>query len=137
LCWRVIPGRQLEPDDRTLVLDAIRFWDERRWRVFVAVVMPDHVHTIVKPLPADPNTGAVPDLGELLRSVKGFSARVVNRRQSRTGTLWQDERYDRIIRDERELAETWDYIRFNPVTAGLAETPEQYAWLYEKVLETL
>ena len=131
MCWRVVPGRSLEPEDRTLVLDAVRYWDERRWRVFVAVVMPDHVHTIARPLPAGPEAEAVPDLGDLLRSVKGYSARAVNRRQGRGGALWQDERYDRIIRDERELTETWDYIRYNPVEALLAGTPEEYPWLYE------
>jgi putative transposase len=134
LTWRVTAGRQLEPEDRTIALNAIRHWDGVRWFVCTAVVMPDHVHALVRPLPIDPTVlagAAVHDLSELVKSVKGFSAYRINRRQRRGGTFWQDERYDRIVRDDREFEETWAYIRNNPVTAELVPTPEQYAWLHE------
>jgi REP element-mobilizing transposase RayT len=132
LTWRVVSGCELGPEDRTLALNAVRHWDGSRWRVLVAVVMPDHVHALVFPLPVDPADGSVVhDLGELLHGVKGYAAFVINRRQGRKGTLWQDERYDRIVRDDRELEDTWTYFRNNPVRAGLAETPEAYPWLYE------
>jgi REP element-mobilizing transposase RayT len=125
----------LAPEDRTLVLGAIRFWDGKKWFVQVAVVMPDHVHAIVQPLRLESTPDAVPDLADLLKSVKGYSAYVVNRRQNTHGVLWQDERYDRIIRDEQELAETWSYLRNNPVAAELTVNPELYPWLYEAIGE--
>jgi putative transposase len=43
-----------------------------------------------------------------------------------------DESYDRIVRDEAEFLEKWNYIRNNPIKAGLADLPENYAWLYER-----
>jgi REP element-mobilizing transposase RayT len=96
--------------------------------------MPDHAHALVRPLPIDPTRlteGPVHELGELVGSLKKFSARRINSRQNRAGTLWQDDRYDRIMRDDREFDETWSYIRNNPVTAELVPTPEEYPWLYQ------
>lgn len=46
------------------------------------------------------------------------------------GSVWLDESYDRIIRDEVEWLEKLAYIVSNPVKAGLAERPEDYRWLY-------
>lgn len=138
LTWRVRPGLWLEPDDRQLALDAIRFWDGRRWRVHAAVVMPDHVHVLARPLPSTadgPASPAVHNLSDILKSVKNFSANVINRRQGRGGALWQDETYDRIMRDEAEFEEKWGYIRNNPVEDGLAPTPPEYPWLYESKME--
>ncbi len=42
------------------------------------------------------------------------------------GSLWQDERFDRIVRDEAEFIEKWEYIAKNPIKAGLAETVDEY-----------
>jgi hypothetical protein len=47
------------------------------------------------------------------------------------GSLWQDERFDRIVRDEAEFLEKWQYIRNNPLKNGLAASPEEYTWLFE------
>ncbi|MDY3562426.1 transposase [Gemmata sp. JC673] len=114
-------------------LDAIRFWDTKRWTVHAAVVMPDHAHALVRPLPLDTTDVTAREfysLPELTKSVKGYSARAINRRQGRSEALWQDEGYDRIVRNDRELEETWGYIRFNPVKAGFVAEPELYQWLY-------
>jgi putative transposase len=93
--------------------------------------MPDHCHALVKPLPVTPNTAtAVFSLADVLESVKGFSARAINKRQERGGPVWQDERYDRIVRDDEEFESFWEYIRTNAVKAGLVSSPEDYPWLY-------
>lgn len=132
--WRVL-GQQVPGDeDRTIALDAIRFWDARKWFLYAAVVMPDHTHVLARPLLLDPDRlteGPVHELGEVIASAKKFSARRINERHGWRGVLWQDERYDRIQRNEREMEESWRYIRNNPVTAGLVERPEDYPWLYE------
>jgi|WetSurSiteA1Bulk_404760.scaffolds.fasta_scaffold124894_1 putative transposase len=132
LTWRCTEEKILTPEERTIVLEAIRFWDNRKWSIHVAAVMPDHVHTLTKPLP-DGAEGTF-DLGEILHSVKSFSAHKINQLRGIEGPIWQDERYDRIVRDEKELVEKWQYIRNNPVKNGLCERPEDYPWLYERDL---
>jgi putative transposase len=56
--------------------------------------------------------------------MKGFSAREINDARGIKGTLWQDESFDRIVRDYDEYLEKWNYIRLNPVKNGLCQTPE-------------
>jgi hypothetical protein len=47
------------------------------------------------------------------------------------GTVWEDESHDHIIRDYQEFQDTWQYIRQNPVQAGLSANPETYPFLWE------
>jgi len=88
------------------------------------------VHVLAQPLPKP--GGGVFDLAEIIHSVKRHSARGINQLRGTQGPLWQDERFDRIVRDETEFLEKWQYIRNNPVKAGLAGQPEDYPWLHEK-----
>jgi AICAR transformylase/IMP cyclohydrolase PurH len=94
--------------------------------------MPDHVHLLLTPLEA--KTGRWVPLGELLKSIKSYSALRVNRQRARAGPLWQDESFDRIIRDARDLEEKWQYMWHNPVTAGLVSRPEEYHWFWSSGL---
>jgi REP element-mobilizing transposase RayT len=118
-------------------MSAIRHWDGIRWRVFAAVVMPDHAHVLAQPLGKGDGRW---DLGELVHSVKSYSAhQIVKARKDRrdagptmagTTRVWQDERYDRWLRDEEEFAEKWQYISNNPLKSGLATKAEENRWLY-------
>ena len=128
--WHCREGKQLSPEARAISLEAVRYWDGSKWKVYVAVVMPDHVHALVQPV-TFAEGGAI-DLGEILHSVKSFSAHKINRLSGAKGPFWQQERYDRIVRDEAEFLEKWQYIRNNPVRQGLAACPEDYPWLYER-----
>src|SRR5262249_12359976 len=141
LTWRCATGVTLSEAERDIVLAAIRHWDGTRWDVLVAVVMPDHVHVLACPLPEGCGRW---ELGGLVHSVKSFSAhQITKQRKKQNGCvvgppsrgssfIWQDERYDRWMRDEDEIAEKWEYIVDNAVKAGLAELPERYPWLYQK-----
>jgi putative transposase len=130
ISWVCRSGQTLDPAEKNITMEAIRFWDARKWTVYAAVVMPDHVHLLVQPL-AGPD-GRHTNLGEIIHSVKSFSAQRINRSRGVRGSLWQVERYDRIVRDEAEFLEKWQYIRNNPVKAGFVERPEDYPWLFEK-----
>lgn len=130
ITWRCKSGKRLTSEERAIALNAVQYWEGRKWTVYAAVVMPDHVHVLARPFFRE--EGSAIDLGEILQSVKGFSAWKINRQRGAQGPLWQDERYDRIVRDEAEFLEKWNYIRNNPVKAGLVESPEDYPWLFER-----
>jgi REP element-mobilizing transposase RayT len=130
ITWRCRQGQTLEPEERTITLKAIKYWDGRKWEVYAAVVMPDHVHALVQPLSLSED--GVIDLGEILHSVKSFTVHKINQQKGAKGSIWQDERYDRIVRDDAEFLEKWQYLRNNVVKEGMAEYPEDYPWLYEK-----
>ena len=42
--------------------------------------------------------------------------------------FWQDETYDRLVRNGTEFERIWHYIEMNPVKAGLATLPEEFQW---------
>ena len=57
------------------------------------VLMPNHVHAALRPLDDH-------DLASTVRSIKGSSAREVNRLLNRTGSpFWAKDYFDRRIRD--------------------------------------
>jgi len=131
LTWRCKKGEALYAEERAITLESLRYWDGRKWTLYAAVVMPDHVHALAQPLPLAQGLG-VYDLSEVIHSVKSFSAHQIIRLRGSCGSLWQDERYDRIMRDDAEFWEKWQYIMNNPVKQELAERSEDYPWLYIK-----
>ncbi len=83
--------------------------------------MPDHFHALV--VPETPQT-----ISQLMQTVKGFSAREINKSRSSKGRVWQTSFYDRVIRNEDQLEATLAYIEANPVEAGFVARAEDYAW---------
>jgi REP element-mobilizing transposase RayT len=76
-------------------------------------VMPNHLHALVTP------TGKT--LGEVVRHWKGGSASAINKHLGRSGTLWQAEPYDHLVRSEAQMHHYRRYIAENPIKAGLRE----------------
>jgi len=106
---------------------ALHHGDGKRYDLYAYVLMPDHVHMIIRPLKR--GKGTVP-LSEIMQSLKGATAHRVNSALQRRGQLWLDESYDRIIRDKEEYREKMRYLEANPVRAGLVERADQWAWTW-------
>jgi REP element-mobilizing transposase RayT len=123
-------GVDLGPDIRRLVLAALRHFDDRRYVLWTAVVMPDHVHMLLTPMPI--RAGSWWSLPSILHSLKSFTAKQANAKLNRVGALWMQESFDRIVRDEAEMEEKWRYIRNNPVERGLCARPENWDAFYER-----
>ena len=99
----------------------MRFAHRSDFRLSAAVVMNDHVHAVVTP-----NRGH--QLTAIQHSWKSFSAFRLQRESGRRGKIWQDEAYDRIVRDDPALNRFVAYIRLNPSRRW----PEirSYPWLW-------
>jgi len=92
-----------------------RFYQLRAW-----VIMPNHVHVLLLPKTS---------LSAITRWVKGSTARQANLILGRTGAaFWQDESFDHRVRNDFELDRIVRYVEYNPVNAGLAGSPEDWAW---------
>lgn len=110
------------------VADAIHRGAKEEYVLHAWVIMPNHVHLLITPHS---------DVPILMRSLKGSCARQANQLLRRTGMpFWQDESYDRLVRDEQEFRRIKEYIVQNPVRAGLAATPEMYIWSSARVGQT-
>ncbi|MCZ4321933.1 REP-associated tyrosine transposase [Pseudomonas anguilliseptica] len=82
------------------------------------VVMPDHLHWLLVL-----QRGS---LSELMRRVKGRSARQINLLVGRSGRLWQDGFHDHALRHEEDVLPVARYIVANPIRAGLVERVGDY-----------
>jgi len=128
ITWRCAPGVLLSPGDRDLVSQSLRHWDGERYLLFAATVMPDHVHALLKPLL---HRGRGSSLTAIVHGLKSYSAHGISGRRGTEGPVWQDERFDRIVRHEAAFLEKWNYIRNNAVARGLVARAEEYSWLVE------
>jgi putative DNA methylase len=68
------------------------------------------------------------DPSSFMRSLKGFTAREINKTLGLSGALWQKESYDHWVRNEDEFDKIRRYIENNPVKAGLVSKPEDFPW---------
>ena len=87
--------------------------------------MPDHVHFIVKPLQVN---GEWLPLSATYHSLKSFTANQVNRVIGRSGPLWQDDTYDRVVRGRTDFEEKAKYIFMNSLRRGLVRDPVLWPW---------
>ncbi|MCK6483341.1 MAG: isoleucine--tRNA ligase [Phycisphaerae bacterium] len=120
---------ELDPQERTIVLDACRHWDGERMNLHAVVVMPDHVHMLCTPKEKSPDQWW--SISELMHGIKGHTARMINRKRDTSGALWQDEYHDHIVRGEKDYQEKRSYMIANPVRRGL---PRDYPWLWVETL---
>ena len=105
-----------KPSLAALVSSSMHHFDDQRYELGCYVVMPNHVHVVVRPLIPE-----IHPLEEILGSWKKHSSRRINRELHTRGELWQEESYDRIIRDAEHLWRVIQYLGSNPERAGLGQ----------------
>ncbi len=125
--------RKLSPAARTIVLNALRYFHEKRYELYAACVTPDHVHLLLQPWPKQFDAANSPifwSIAELMQSIKSFTAHEVNKLQKTSGPIWEKESFDRYIRSDRDLQEKFHYILRNPWEAGVDQQNEDYPWVW-------
>ncbi|BAY88834.1 MULTISPECIES: REP-associated tyrosine transposase [unclassified Tolypothrix] len=120
---------ELSPEAREIVFNSCLFFDKNRYQLFVFVVMTNHVHLLIQPLLKSDNEFW--SLSSIMNSIKSYSAKQIPKVMKHIGTVWQDERYDRIVRNDQEFQQYWQYIRENPVKEGLSSSPEDYPFFWQ------
>ncbi len=108
-----------EPGVASIVQNALLYHDGARYRLTAWVVMPNHVHLLATP--REDHT-----LDAIMHSIKSYTASEANKLLRRKGAFWQEEYFDRYIRDAKHYAQTVAYIENNPVKAGLCHTPAEW-----------
>ncbi|HVT73444.1 MAG TPA: transposase [Lacunisphaera sp.] len=88
------------------------------WLVGRYVVMPDHLHLFCAP-----NTLPIRSLAQWVRYWK---ASICRRLLAAEGTFWQSDFWDTQLRRHESYANKWEYVRHNPVRAGLALEPDDW-----------
>lgn len=92
------------------------------WKTGAYVVMPDHVHffcsgdTVAKPLRV------------FIGKWKEWTAKNLKRQYGVSTPLWQPEFFDHVLRSDESYSQKWEYVRQNPVRAGLVLKPEEWPY---------
>ncbi len=105
-----------DPRIAEIVHGAIGHFDLDRYELLSHSILPNHVHVVFTLWP--PAT-----LDGIIKSWKGFTARTANIALGRAGTFWQQDYFDRTIRDRQHLLSTVAYVENNPSAAGLRDWP--------------
>ena len=104
-----------------IVQDTLFYYDGGKYKLLEWSIMPNHVHVLI-------HVKKGHSLSTIIHSWKSFSAHQANKYLKRTGSFWNADYFDRYIRDEKHYLSTIEYIRLNPVKAGLVNSPEDWEW---------
>jgi REP element-mobilizing transposase RayT len=96
---------------------------ERNFNVAVGryVIMPDHVHLFAR---GSQNFR----LGQWVGELKQALAKAANLSRAK-GQIWEEGSFDHILRSDESYSQKWNYVRENPVRAGLVQSAED--WPYQ------
>ena len=100
------------------LLDAAKFYHERGdWFCRIFLLMPDHFHALVAP-------SRDKELKRMMGDWKRFTS-------IRHGVVWQKNFIDHRLRSDESWNEKMNYIRNNPIRAGLIQEGQPWKWMLE------
>lgn len=94
-------------DVRQCLKEVIDFLNNKHFIVYTYVIMPNHVHILMRLLENH-------SLFEVVKSIKRNSSRLINELLVQQGSIWMSSYFDRIIRNEDHFKYCVSYIRNNP-----------------------
>ena len=89
---------------KSIVENALKFFDGERYVLDEFVVAANHIHVLVQPKGDH-------QLSDILHSWKSFSANEINKITGEKGAFWQKESFDHLVRSEASLEKFREYIR--------------------------
>jgi len=115
------PSLAKEEVDTAFVLFAKRAEEAYNVAVGRYVIMPDHVHLFVR---GDYNFRLGPWIGALKQALA--KSATLSRAKGQT---WEEGFFDHVLRSNESYSQKWNYVRENPVRAGLVKVAED--WQYQ------
>jgi REP element-mobilizing transposase RayT len=88
----------------------------REWYVHLFLLMHDHLHALLS---------FSPDLRRIQQSLTNWKSWTAKR----AGVRWQRDFFEHRLRGDEGFSEKADYIRNNPVRAGLIKVAEDWPWV--------
>jgi putative transposase len=109
-----------QPEIARLVEDVLRFHHGTWYELLAWVIMPNHVHFLIK-------IGET-SLAKIIKELKRYTARQANTMLRREGAFWDEDYFDTYMRDADHEAKTRRYIENNPAKALLVRDPKEWPW---------
>ncbi|MCH8291674.1 transposase [Candidatus Poribacteria bacterium] len=124
------------PRIATIVRDNLYHHTGTKYSLWAYVIMPNHVHLLLKPDEVWEKRFEVEESGmaqyekgplsAILHSLRSYTAHEANKILGRSGKFWQREAFDHWVRDNAEFERIIYYIENNPVRARLVSHPEDW-----------
>lgn len=117
-------GRSLFQSERLAVLfleTLFRYRDGGKFSAHEFTVMPTHIHLLLTVPPTA-------TLERTMQFIKGGFSHQAGQEVGPNMEIWQRGYVDHRIRDAADYARHVEYIRQNPVRAGLVQAPELYPY---------
>ena len=96
--------------------------DKSFYDLIAFCVIPNHVHILFK---------QNDELKKIMKVLKGSTSFHINKMLERKGTFWEENYYDKVIRDEAHFHTVYEYIKNNPIKAELEDYKERFYSVYE------
>lgn len=132
-----------------IVENSIHYRDNKEYDLYAYCIMSNHVHIVFRHIERDnkienkhiskPQESEDFPITKMLANLKKYTARNCNKVLKRSGSFWQAENYDRLIRNDEELENCIHYTLNNPVKANLVANWRQWPYSYckEEFLDSL
>ena len=92
-----------QADLAKVVADSLTFFHQHRVITGDYVVMPNHVHALMRPMSGF-------ELENILQAIKSYTATKINQKLGVSGPFWMRESYDHLVRDQAQLEAFQKYI---------------------------
>ena len=119
-----------EPGIAQIIQSTFNFYDNKLYDLHCYCIMPNHIHLLIKPLTDE--KGESYHLSDIIKRIKTYTAKMINQELKRTGKVWEDDYFDRIIRNEQDYYNVINYYLKNPVKAGLVDYIKDWEYSYFK-----
>ncbi len=120
-----------------IVVKKLQQFDSSTYKLLAYCIMPNHVHILIDTNIQKKYITKISDnyihIGKIMQKIKGASAREINILLKKKGKFWLRDYYDHYVRNEKELTNIVNYIKLNPVKAGLVKNWKD--WNYTFVSE--
>jgi putative transposase len=104
------------------LLDSARYYESKqRWHITLFLLMPDHLHALL-------SFASDESMSTIVGDWKHFQSR-------KRGIIWQEGYFDHRLRADEcgeQLSAKMNYIRQNPIVAGLCTKAEEWPWIIER-----
>lgn len=113
-----------------MIIENWQQFNQKKYDLIAYVVMPNHVHVVIKVFSNN-------SISNIVHSWKSYTSKrikeILSKDSKNTEDLefidkigWQEDYWDRYIRDEIHYFNAVEYIHNNPVKAGLCENPTDW-----------
>ena len=124
-------------EERRHVLANARAWSVtlatldrlNQWTTLAAIAMPDHLHILTAPQDREASVSAYSKWFKRWFNEANGALSVSDGSAPRQLWRWQESCFDRLLRSDESRSEKWEYLRQNPVRAGLVANPDD--WPYQ------